>query len=360
MIIGIPKEIKEDENRVAITPGGVAELVKAGHKVLIETGAGDGSHIADKQFKDAGARIVSSASDVWTAEFIVKVKELVAEEYSMLHKGQVLFCFLHLAPNRELTKTLLASGIVAIGYETVESADGHTPLLAPMSEVAGRLAPQVGAHTLEAKGGGRGVLLGGVAGVPPGKVTIIGGGIVGNNAALIAVGMGANVTVIDKNLDRLRYLEEVLIGRISTRASNALNIAKATEESDLVIAAAYIPGAKAPKLVTEEMVKNMLHGAVIVDVSIDQGGSVETAHPTTHSQPVYEKHGVLHYAVTNIPSAVPHTSTHALTNATLPWVIEIANNGWQKAAEEHHELAKGINIANGRVVHPAVIEAQSM
>ncbi len=359
MIIGIPREIKQNENRVAITPGGVAELVKSGHVVFVEKDAGAGSHIKDSQFHDAGAQIIKKAQDVYGADFVIKVKEPIKEEYQLLHKDQILFCFLHLAPNKELTDALIKAKVIAIGYETVETADGHTPLLAPMSEVAGRLAPQVGAHSLEAINGGRGVLLGGVAGVAPAKVAVIGGGIVGSNAALIAVGMGANVTIIDKNLNRLRYLEEVLTGKISTMASNPINIARVSQESDLVIGAAYIPGAQAPKLVTEDMVKNMLGGAVVVDVAIDQGGSIETAKPTTHDKPIYEKHGVIHYAVTNIPSAVPHTSTHALTNATLPWVLEIANKGWQKATEDHLELAKGLNVVKGQVVHKAVAKAQN-
>ncbi len=359
MLVGIAKEIKEDENRVAVTPAGAAELVNAGHRVLIETGAGEGSYIKDDQFRAAGAEIVDSAAAVFTADLVVKVKEPTPEEYPLLRRGQTLFCFLHLAADPELTRALMNAGVAAIAYETVESDDGRLPLLAPMSEVAGRLATQAGAYFLERPHGGRGVLLGGVAGVPPARVTVIGGGIVGNNAALIALGLEANVTILDVDLDRLRYLEEIHIGRIATRLSNALNVAEAAAESDLLIGAVLTPGAKAPKLVSEETVAAMRPGSVIVDVAIDQGGCVATSRPTTHSDPVRVVHEVVHYGVTNIPSAVPNTSTYALTNSTLPWVVQLADKGWRRACRENPALLRGLNVVEGALVNARVAEAQN-
>ncbi|KKN60945.1 hypothetical protein LCGC14_0526870 [marine sediment metagenome] len=360
MLIGIPKEIKDNENRVAITPGGVSELVRAGHKVLVQKNAGIGSHIEDSHFKEAGAQIVGSAADVFSAQLVIKVKEPVKNEYSLLREDLVLFCFLHLAPNKELTKALIKSGVIAIGFETVELDDGRLPILAPMSEVAGRMATQAGAHFLEAVNGGRGVLLGGVAGVPPAKVTVLGGGIAGSNAALIAMGMGATVTVIDKDMDRLRYLEETLIGKVATRFSNSVNIKEAVIGSDLVVGAALTAGAKAPTLVDKDIVKEMKKGSVISDIAIDQGGNVATSRPTSLAKPVKVVHGVLHYAVTNIPSAVPTTSTYALSNSTLPWLLKIADKGWQEAARNHPEISKGLNVIKGSVTHPAVAASQNI
>jgi alanine dehydrogenase len=360
MKIGVPKEVKVDENRVAITPAGVMELVKAGHKVIIETGAGAGIHIGDRQFVEAGAQIVDGPEPVYNSELVVKVKEPVPEEYRLLRSGQILFCFLHLAADRPLTDALIDAGTVAIGYETVETDDGGLPLLAPMSEVAGRMGTQAGAQFLESVHGGRGILLGGVAGVPPAKVTVVGGGIVGANAALIALGMGATVTIIDINVNRLRYLEEILIGRVATSMGNTLNIAEAAADSDLVIGAVLTPGAKAPRLITEDVVKRMRAGTVIVDVAIDQGGCVETITPTTHSQPVTIVHDVLHYGVTNIPSAVPNTATYALTNSTLRWVLEIADSGWREAGRRHPELLRGLNVLNGQITHQGVSEAHGL
>jgi len=357
MRIGVPKEVKEDENRVALTPAGVTELVASGHEVLIESGAGDGVHIDDERFKEAGAKIVSGAEDAYIAELVVKVKEPIASEYALVGPGQILFCFLHLAADRQLTQALMESGVVAIGYETVETDDGRLPLLAPMSEVAGRMATQAGTRFLETPQGGRGVLLGGVAGVPPAKVTVVGGGIVGANAALIALGMGATVTIIDIDVDRLRHLEEILIGRVATRMGNKLDIAEASADSDLVIGAVLTPGAKAPKLISEGVVERMRAGTVIVDVAIDQGGCVETIEPTTHSDPVRVVHDVLHYGVTNIPSAVPNTATHALTNSTLPWIMEIADHGRLEACRLHPELRRGLNIVEGEICHAGVAAA---
>ena len=357
MRIGIPKEVKEDEYRVAMTPAGVTELVASGHEVLIESGAGGGVHIDDARYQGAGAKIVSQVEDVYSADLVVKVKEPIALEYALFRPGQTLFCFLHLAADLPLTQALMDSGVVAIGYETVETDDGRLPLLAPMSEVAGRMATQAGTRFLEAPHGGRGVLLGGVAGVPSAKVTVVGGGIVGANAALIALGMGATVTIIDIDVDRLRYLEEVLSGRVSTRMGNKLDISEAVVDSDLVVGAVLTPGAKASKLISEDVVERMRVGTVIVDVAIDQGGCVETIEPTTHSDPVRVVHGVLHYAVTNIPSAVPNTATHALTNSTLPWIMEIAEHGWRESCRLHPELRRGLNIAEGEIRHVGVAAA---
>lgn len=357
LIVGVPKEIKKDENRVGITPAGVAELVKAGHEVRIEKGAGAGSHISDNRFQEAGAQLADRASDVYAADLVVKVKEPISKEYAYFRKDQIIFCFLHLAAEKALTSALIDAGVIAVGYETVQQEDGRLPLLAPMSEVAGRLAPQLGARFLEKTQGGRGLLLGGVAGVPPAKVGIVGGGIVGNNAAAIALGFGAGVTIADTNIDRLRYLEEISGGRIITCASNTVSLAETVSESDLLIGAVLTPGAKAPKLVTREMIASMKTGSVIVDVAVDQGGCVATTVPTTHSDPIRIIDGVVHCGITNIPSAVPHTSTYALTNTTLSWLLELANKGWRQSGSDNRALARGFNVVQGRVVHKQVAKS---
>ncbi|MCG0276332.1 MAG: alanine dehydrogenase [Thermosediminibacteraceae bacterium] len=362
MIIGVPKEIKAQENRVAITPAGVDALVRAGHRVLIEKGAGEGSGIHDEDYKQAGAEIMPSAEQVWeNSEMIIKVKEPLPSEYKYFKEGQVIFTYLHLAPEPELTKALMDSKVVAIAYETVQNDDGSLPLLTPMSEVAGRMAIQEGAAFLEKFRGGKGVLLSGVPGVPPASIVIVGAGTVGTNALKRAVGMGARVTILDINVNKLRYLDDIYQGRIETLYSNRFNLMNAVSKADLVIGAVLIPGAKAPKLVTEEMVKAMEPGSVIVDVAIDQGGCVETIdHPTTHADPVFVKHGVIHYAVANIPGAVPRTSTFALTNATLPYALELANKGWKKAILENKALARGVNVLNGKITYKAVAEAHNL
>jgi alanine dehydrogenase len=362
MIVGVPKEIKPQENRVAITPAGVDALVRSGHKVLIEKGAGEGSGIYDEDYKQAGAEIMPSAESVWeNSEMIVKVKEPLPSEYKYFKEGQVIFTYLHLAPEPELTKALMESKVVAIAYETVQKDDGSLPLLTPMSEVAGRLAIQEGAAFLEKFRGGKGVLLSGVPGVPPASIVIVGAGTVGTSALKRAVGMGARVTILDINVNKLRYLDDIYQGRIETLYSNRFNLLNAISKADLVIGAVLIPGAKAPKLVTEEMVKAMEPGSVIVDVAIDQGGCVETIdHPTTHADPVFVKHGVIHYAVSNMPGAVPRTSTFALTNATLPYALELANKGWKKAILENKALARGVNVLNGKITYKAVAEAHNL
>jgi len=335
MIIGVPKEVKDHESRVGVTPAGVKALVEAGHKVLVEHDAGALSAMPDDEYQDAGAEIVGSAHDVWRlAEMVVKVKEPVEKEYRHFREGLVLFTYLHLAPLEELTTALLEKKVTGIAYETVRDRAGTLPLLTPMSEVAGRLSVQVGAEYLTKEHGGRGLLLGGVPGVPPASVCIIGGGIVGTNAAKIALGMGAKVTLIDLNLNRLRELDDIFNGRIFTMASNSYNIERATREADLLIGGVLIPGAAAPKIVTRGMVEKMKKGAVIVDVAIDQGGCIETAHATTHSDPSYEVNGVVHYCVTNMPAAVPNTSTLALTNATFPYVMKLAKLGAKAAIQE--------------------------
>ncbi|GAW31609.1 alanine dehydrogenase [Carboxydocella sp. JDF658] len=359
MIIGVPREIKNNENRVAITPAGVQAMVAAGHKVVIENNAGVGSGISNEEYIAAGAEILATPQEVFAAaDMIMKVKEPLPQEYDLFKEGQVLFTYLHLAPEPELTRALLAKKVVGIAYETVE-LDNHTlPLLTPMSEVAGRMAVQIGARFLEKPQGGKGILLGGVPGVPAADVVIIGGGVVGTNAAKMAMGMGAQVTIIDKSADRLRYLDDIFGGRIKTLMSNSYNIERAVRFADLLIGAVLIPGARAPKLVTEEMVKQMKPGSVIVDVAIDQGGSVETIdRVTTHSDPVYEKHGVIHYAVANMPGAVARTSTFALTNVTLPYALELANKGWEKAVRESKPLARGVNTVDGKLTYQAVAEA---
>lgn len=362
MIVGVPKEIKANENRVAITPAGVAELARAGHKVLIEREAGLGSGIEDGEYEAQGAKILPRAADVWAgAEMILKVKEPLPAEYDLMREGQIIFTYLHLAPALELTKALLERRVVGIAYETVQPDDGSLPLLTPMSEVAGRMSVQIGAEFLQKNRGGRGVLLGGVPGVPPAEVVIIGGGTVGLNAAKIAIGMGAHVTILDKNPNRLRYLDDVLHGNVITVMSNFHTVERSVQYADLLIGAVLLPGAKAPRLVTEEMVKKMKPGSVIVDVAIDQGGCIETIdRATTHDDPVYEKYGVLHYAVANIPGAVPRTSTYALTNVTLPYALEIAQKGYRRAARENKALARGINVLNGHVVYEAVAEAHNL
>jgi alanine dehydrogenase len=354
MIIGIPKEIKNNENRVAITPSGVVNLIKAGHKILIEANAGEGSNFTNEEYKEAGATIIESASDVWAqSEMVMKVKEPLPAEYGYFRKGLLLFTYLHLAAEPELTQALLENEVTSIAYETV-TANNKLPLLTPMSEVAGRMATQVGAQYLEKSYGGKGILLSGVPGVSRGKVVIIGGGIVGTNAAKIAIGLGAHVTILDLNPDRLRELDDQFGSDIQTLMSNPLNIAEAVKEADLVIGAVLIPGAKAPKLVTEDMVKSMKEGSVIVDVAIDQGGNFETVdHITTHDNPIYEKHGVLHYAVANIPGAVPRTATIALTNVTIPYAIQIASKGVTKAIE-NPAIEQGVNTVDGKLTYEAV------
>jgi alanine dehydrogenase len=359
MIIGVPKESKEQEFRVALAPSGVQALTHAGHRVLIEQEAGMGSGFTDAQYIKSGAEILPQAAQLWqAAEMVMKVKEPQKQEYHLFKEGLILFTYLHLAPELELTKALLNSKVTAIAYETIQLDNGTLPLLTPMSEVAGRMSVQVGAQFLEKSYGGKGVLLGGVPGVSPGRVTIVGGGIVGTNAAKMAVGLGAQVTILDINPDRLRQLDDVYQGRIKTLISTPFNIAQEVLLSDLVIGAVLIPGARAPKLVTAEMVKEMSPGSVIIDVAIDQGGSVETINRvTTHSNPIYTKFGVLHYAVANMPGAVPRTSTIALTNVTVPYALIIAKYGVQAAIEQNRALAKGVNTMNGWVTYQAVADA---
>ncbi len=355
MVVGVPKEIKEGENRVALTAAGVRTLREDGHTVLVQTGAGEGSGVADEDYVNAGATMVKEPSEIFErADMIVKVKEPLPSEYPLLRKDQVLFTYLHLASSWELTEALLKVGLTAVGYETIQLPDGSLPLLTPMSEVAGKMATQVGATALQKHNGGRGVLLGGVPGVPPADVVIIGCGVVGFNAAKVAVGMGAQVVMLDIDHDRLRYLSDVMHGAVITAYSNPATIEQAVAYADLLIGAVLIAGARAPKLVTESMVKKMKRAAVIVDVAIDQGGCVETTHPTSYSDPTYELHGVLHYAVPNMPAAVPRTSTFALTNATLRYVRQLAALGIEKAAEDDPAIKRGINVMHGEIVHPAV------
>ncbi|SHJ28763.1 alanine dehydrogenase [Clostridium cavendishii DSM 21758] len=351
MIIGVPKEIKNNENRVGLTPGGVGELVNNGHEVIVETRAGLGSGFTDEQYLKVGAKIAEVNTEVFDkSDIIVKVKEPLREEYDLFKKGQNLYTYLHLAPNRELTEALLKKEVTGIAYETVQLNNGSLPLLVPMSEVAGRMSVQVGANLLEKYRGGMGILLGGVSGVAPAEVVIIGGGVVGTNAAKMALGMGARVTILDVNKSRLMYLDDVFGGRVTTLICNEHNISESTKKADLLIGAVLVMGASAPKLVKEEMVKKMKKGAVIVDVAIDQGGSVETIdRVTTHDNPCYEKHGVVHYSVANMPGAVPRTSTIALESATLPYLLKIANNGVEEALREDHCLLKGLNTYKGHV-----------
>jgi alanine dehydrogenase len=360
MKIGVAKEIKTDEYRVALTPAGARELVQRGHDVTVETGAGDGSSFPDSAYEAVGAHI-GSVDDVWgDAELLLKVKEPIEPEYGRLHEGLVLFTYLHIAADEPLTRALVESGITAVAYETVETDQRALPLLAPMSEIAGRLAAQAGAYFLEKPLGGRGLLLGGVPGVAPGRVLIIGGGIVGYNAAVIALGLGANVTILERSIDRMRHLDEVLSGRVSLVMSSTLQIEESVTEADVVIGAVLIPGALAPKLITREMLRVMKDGAVFCDVAIDQGGCAETSRPTTHSEPVYEVEGVTHYCVANMPGAVPVTSTKGLTNATLPYVEAIAEHGLAEAVARDHSLARGVNVLDGHVTYEAVAEAHDL
>ena len=360
MKIGVAKEIKSDEYRVALTPAGARELVQGGHEVTVETGAGDGSSFPDEAYESAGARI-ASVDDVWSdAELLLKVKEPIEPEYERLREGLVLFTYLHIAADEPLTRALVDSGITAVAYETVETPDRRLPLLAPMSEIAGRLAAQAGAYFLEKPLGGRGLLLGGVPGVARGSVVVIGGGMVGYNAALIALGLGANVTILERSIDRMRELEEILGAQANLLMSSALQIEESVAEADVVIGAVLIPGAVAPKLVTREMVTAMKDGAVIADVAIDQGGCVATARPTTHSDPVYTVDGVTHYCVANMPGAVPVTSTKALTNATLPYVEAIANHGLREAIAQDPALALGVNVVDGKITYEAVADAHGL
>jgi alanine dehydrogenase len=358
--IGVPKEIKSDEYRVALTPAGTRELVQHGHDVVVETGAGTGSAFGDAAYEAAGATI-ATADEVWhDSELLLKVKEPVESEYERLREGLVLFTYLHIAADEPLTRALIDSGITAVAYETVETDKGALPLLAPMSEIAGRIAAQAGAYFLEKPLGGRGLLLGGVPGVAAGKVVVIGGGIVGYNAAVIALGLGANVTILERSIDRMRHLEEILSGRVSLVMSSTLQIEESLTEADVVIGAILIPGARAPKLITRSMVSGMKDGAVLVDVAIDQGGCAETSRPTTHSEPVYSVDGVTHYCVTNMPGAVPITSTKALTNATLPFVEAIADHGLSEAVGRDDALARGVNVIDGSVTYEAVAKAHGL
>lgn len=362
MIVGIPKEIKNNENRVAITPAGAFALVKAGHRVLIEKFAGEGSGITDVEYKEAGAVILEHAGDVFSeSDIIVKVKEPLLSEYNLFKKGQILFTYLHLAPNLPLTQALLSKRVTGIAYETIALPGGSLPLLAPMSEVAGRMSVQIGADLLQTYRGGKGILLGGVPGVPPADVVIIGGGNVGINAVKIAVGLGARVTVFDINKQRLIYLDDLFFGRISTYLSNEYDIAAAVRNADLLIGAVLVTGARAPKVVTEDMVKTMKKGSVIVDVAIDQGGSIATIdRATTHDKPCYEKFGVIHYSVANMPGAVPKTSTYALTGATLPYLLDLANKGLKPALSENSAFLMGLNTYNGQVVYKAVADSLNL
>jgi alanine dehydrogenase len=358
--IGVAKEIKSDEYRVALTPAGALELTRRGHDVLVESGAGEGSAFPDDAYVNVGAR-VGSIDQVWSdSELLLKVKEPVREEYDRLREGLVLFTYLHIAADEPLTGALLDSGITAVAYETVETDDRRLPLLAPMSEIAGRLAAQAGAYFLEKPLGGRGLLLGGVPGVAPGRVMVIGGGAVGYNAAIIAIGLGAQVTILERSIDRMRYLDEILSGRVSLVMSSSLQIAESIADADVVIGAVLIPGALAPKLVTRDMIREMKPGAVVVDVAIDQGGCFETSKPTTHSDPVYDVDGVTHYCVANMPGGVPITSTKALTNATLPYVEAIAEHGLREAVARDRSLARGVNVVDGKITYQAVAEAHDL
>jgi len=357
MNIGVPREVKTDEHRVAITPDGVVEMAHRGVEVLVETGAGVDSSITDDDYRAAGATIVGSAAEAWAAELVLKVKEPQESELGFLRPDLVLFTYLHLAAYPSLGRALLEAGTTGIAYETVQDASGALPLLAPMSEVAGRMAPQIGAHFLERRQGGRGVLLGGAPGVRPARVVVLGAGNVGWNAAWIAQGMEAEVLLLDKNLDRLRWVDQIHKGRIQTLASNRAAIARAVADADLVIGAVLVPGGRAPVLVTDAMIRTMKPRAVIVDCAIDQGGCIEGIHETTHSDPVFERHGVLHYAVGNVPGAVPNTSTYALTNATLAYAVELATSGVETAINRDPALAGGVNTMGGRIVNPAVAAA---
>jgi alanine dehydrogenase len=361
MKVGIPKELKNHEYRVAITPAGVNELARGGHEVFVQKDAGAGSLIPDDDFVAAGATILPTADEVWQAgDLILKVKEPIAEEYHRMRKDQVLFTYLHLAASRECTDALLNSGITAIAYETVQLPDGSLPLLAPMSEVAGRMAPQVGAHHLQRDGGGRGVLMGGVSGVYAAKVVVLGAGVSGMNAAAIALGMQAEVLLLDKNVGKLRSADAIYQGHLQTVASNAYEVERAVIDADLVIGAVLVPGAKAPKLISNELVSRMRQGSVLVDISIDQGGCFEDSHPTTHDNPTYRVHNSLFYCVANMPGAVPHTSTYALTNVTLPYAVEMANRGWREALRADPSFALGLNTHEGSITYRSVGEAHGL
>ncbi|PGU12853.1 alanine dehydrogenase [Bacillus cereus] len=361
MRIGIPTEIKNNENRVAMTPAGAVHLVQNGHEVFVQKGAGLGSGFTDEEYVQAGAKLIETAEEAWNQDMVMKVKEPVASEYGYFREGLILFTYLHLAPEPELTKALIDNKVASIAYETVQLDNRSLPLLAPMSEVAGRMSAQIGAQFLEKNKGGKGILLAGVPGVKRGKVTIIGGGQAGTNAAKIAVGLGADVTIIDLSAERLRQLDDIFGNQVKTLMSNPYNIAEAVKESDLVIGAVLIPGAKAPKLVTEEMIQSMEQGSVVVDIAIDQGGIFETTDRiTTHDNPTYEKHGVVHYAVANMPGAVPRTSTLALTNVTVPYAVQIANKGYKDACLGNTALLKGINTLDGYVTFEAVAEAHGL
>lgn len=358
MIIGVPKEIKNNENRVALTPAGVKEFTKNGHEVYIQSTAGEGSGFADDQYEQAGAKILPTLAETYAiAEMIMKVKEPIEPEYKLVKEGQLLFTYFHFASYEPLTKAMMESGAVCLAYETVEKSDRSLPLLVPMSEVAGRMAIQEGAKYLEKPMGGRGILLGGVPGVRPAKVLILGGGVVGTNAAKMAAGMGADVTIMDVNLSRLRYLDDVMPANVNTFMSNEYNIRELIETHDLIVGAVLIPGAKAPHLITRDMLKDMKPGTVLVDVAVDQGGCIETCKPTTHQDPTYVVDDVLHYCVANMPGAVPYTSTLALTNATLPYALQLANKGWKQACKDNRELLLGLNVINGEIVYDGVANA---
>ncbi|MDH6306938.1 alanine dehydrogenase [Parabacteroides sp. PF5-5] len=358
MIVGVPKEIKNNENRVALTPAGAKELVRRGHTVYVQHTAGEGSSFPDEEYINAGAKILPTIEDVYNiAEMIVKVKEPIASEYSLVRPGQLLFTYFHFASEEALTLAMMKSKSICLAYETVENADRTLPLLIPMSEVAGRMSVQEGARFLEKPQGGKGVLLGGVPGVKPAKVLVLGGGVVGYNAALMAAGLGADVTIADISLPRLRYLSEVMPANVKTLYSSAHNIEQELPNTDLVVGAVLVTGAKAPRLLTRDMLKLMKKGSVLVDVAIDQGGCFETSHPTTHAEPIYEVDGIIHYCVANIPGAVPQTSTLALTNSTLPYVIKLAEQGWRKACKEDKTLSLGLNVVDGKIVYKAVADA---
>ena len=359
MIIGVAREVKDHETRVGLVPAGISALLEHGHSVLVETNAGVGSSIPDQDYIAAGAQIVKNAADIWgSADIVVKVKEPQPSEYAYFRPDLILFTYLHLAPLPELTAKLVETGVSSVAYETIRERDGSLPLLTPMSEVAGRMAVQVGAQYLERPNGGRGVLLGGVPGVAPGNVVILGGGVVGHNAAKMAVGLGAHVSIIDINLSRLRDLDDIYSSQIVTLASNRYTITEALRHADLVVGAVLIPGASAPKLVRHDMLKGMKKGAVMVDVAIDQGGCFETSHATTHTDPIYFVDGVLHYCVSNMPAAVPHTSTYGLTNATYPYLLQLANSGLEEACKQSQAIREGVNTYQGHITYPAVGESQ--
>lgn len=358
MIIGVPKEIKNNENRVAVTPAGTQEFIKKGHTVYVQTKAGEGSGFSDEEYKGAGAKILATAKEVFDiAEMIVKVKEPIEQEYGLIKKDQLVFTYFHFASHEPLAHAMIKTGSACLAYETVERSDRSLPLLVPMSEVAGRMSIQEGAKYLEKPLKGRGILLGGVPGVMPAKVLILGGGVVGTNAAKIAAGMGADVIITDVNLNRLRYLDDVMPKNVHTMASNDYVLRELVKTSDLIVGGVLIPGAKAPKLITRDMLKTMRPGTVLVDVAVDQGGCIETCKPTTHEDPTYIIDDIVHYCVANMPGAVPYTSTLALTNATLPYALKLANHGWKKACKDNEDLLKGLNVVQGKVVYKAVADA---